>query len=165
LAIPSLDRSSPITGSGILPQDVEYVAFFRNKGLAAVPISVGPTLRGLLKDLAAYIDASYQRFRTDRRFPAIATDNVSAIFGEITGKVFTLRADSLAQVPIFGNLPRPVLRAYFGNHMVVMAPGPNLADNYEMQFEFTTLPRKSFEVTVLSSRGGFGTAVIEVMPP
>jgi hypothetical protein len=162
LAIASLDRTSPIASSGRPSQEVEYVAFFRDKGLTAIPISLGSTLQGLLRDLTAYIDASYQQFRKDRRFPEIFTDSVESILGQIIGNVFTLRANSLTAGTVFGELPRPVLRAYFGNQMVVMAPGPNLDDDYEMQFDFPSLPRKDFEVTVVSSRGGVTKAVVNV---
>jgi hypothetical protein len=158
--IPSLDRSAPLSGAGIASQEVEYVAFFRNQGLTATGITVGHNLKGILKDLAAYIDCCYQQFRKDRRFPGIATDNVVAVNGQLTGKVLTVTAASQAAGPQFGNLPRPVLRAYFLNQMVVMAPGLNPEDDYQMQFTFDAAPRKEFKVTVLSSQGGVSSQVV-----
>jgi hypothetical protein len=161
-AIKTLDRSAPVPGSGIQPQEVEYVAFLRSKGLVSTPIAVGGFLQDLLRDVTAYSDSCYQQFRVERKFPQVATDTVGGIIADLQGKILTLRADAFQQGNDFGDLPRPVLRAYFGNQMVVMAPGQNLGDSYEMQFQFKQKPRRDFEVTVLSSRGGLATAVVTV---
>jgi hypothetical protein len=161
-SIPTLDRSSPIPGSGITAQDVEYVAFIRTKGLIATPFAVGGFLQNLMRDLAAYTDACYLQFRTERKFPGLATDNVGGVTPTISGNKFTLLANVTQPEVDFGNLPRPVLRAYFGNQMVVMAPGTNPTDNYEMEFQFKRPPRRNFEVTVLSSRGGLATQIVTV---
>ncbi len=161
-AIPTLDRSSPVTGSGTVAQEVEYVAFIRSKGLIATPFALGGFLQGLMRDLAAYTDACYLQFRTERKFPGLSTDNVGGLTPTISGKKFTLFANVNASGDEFGDLPRPVLRAYFGNQMVVMAPGPSPTDNYEMEFEFKRPPRRNFEVTVLSSRGGLATQIVTV---
>lgn len=186
----SLDRTSPVGGSGVTPRNVEYVAFLRNTGLNSAPPALKEFLIKILQDLAAYIDAGYQQFHKTRRlsvnptdpsdlrelasflsetsqqlmeiklFPKIATDQIGSINYNFQGNTLTLNAQVLPIGTDFGNLPRPVVRGYFGNQMIVLAPGTTPSDDYSMQYTFDRLPRRAFKITVLSSRGGIGETTV-----
>ncbi len=189
IVIASLDRTSPPTGSGIQPQSIEYVAFIRSNGLTGAPPALGGVLKGILADLAAYTDSAYLQFHRSKRlpvnaptiaelatmlgptaqqfmetkvFPAVATDQIVAINPQLQGNTLRVSAGVNAVGMDFGNLPRPVVRAYFGSQMVVMAPGASPTDDYSMEFKFVKTPRRNFKVTVLSSRGGLNEAMVNV---
>lgn len=185
----SMDRTSPITGSGITTQAVEYVAFVRADGLIGTSPAITGILKSVLDDFAAYTDSAYLHFQRSKRlpvnastfnelavalgptsqqfmetkvFPAIATDEVVAINPQLQGNTLTVYASVHSLGSGNGDLPRPVLRAYFGSQMVIMAPGSTPNDEYSLEFVFSKRPKRNFKVTVLSSRGGLNEALVTV---
>jgi len=182
------DRTSPPSGAGIAEQSVEYVAFVRSNGLVVGMPPMNAKLTGVMQDLAAYLDSAYlhfprsarpalganlvdtcaslhpaaQQFLDVRVFPSVARDTISAVNPQLVGHVLKVEASCGAVGDDFGHLPRAVLRAYFGNTMVVMAPAKELGDPYVMEHTFTKAPRRDFRITVLSNRGGMNSATCTI---
>jgi hypothetical protein len=110
---------------------------------------------GLFKDLGAYIDISYRRFRFENRFPAIVdADTVTILSADIRGRSLFITATTSASF----DLPQPVLRAYFCCSVAVMRPGHDPSQSYSLQVDSVPDFPRIREVTVLSNRGGVATA-------
>jgi hypothetical protein len=114
-------------------------------------------IEGLFKDLGAYIDLSFRRFRFENRFPAIAdADTVTIVNAELSGGKLTVTATTTASF----DLPQPVLRVYYCCEVAVMRPGSDPAQSYGLEVQNVPDFPRVRQVLVLSNRGGMARARI-----
>jgi hypothetical protein len=144
----SMDQVRDASGTPI--QAVQYIAFVRIAGVDTPQIPLGGNLQNLLKDFGAYLDASYQQFRIDSRFPNILADTITVQRSDIVNGRLTVWATTSA----FAEVPRPVLRVYFCCEVLVMQPGATPQDSYVLEFNVPKTVGRNCSITLLSNRGG-----------
>ena len=116
-----------------------------------------PGLIGVLRDLGAYIDVGYHRFRIDPVFPDVETDEIVNITrADIIAGKLRIEATSTAQF----ESPRPVLRAYCCCDVIAMTPGATSSDPYTLELDIDAT-RRYRDVLVLSNRGGKDERVVQ----
>ncbi len=139
---------------------LEYVALLRSGDDLPAGFPLGSALLdGMMADMAAYLDMSYQRYRLENRFPQIETaDIVTITRADIVNNALIVWATSSDA----RDLPQPILRVYCCCEIQVMKPGGDLsgatpeynpADPYTLELPMSRIPR-CLDLTVLSSRGG-----------
>ncbi len=142
------------------PKDrLKYVAVVRDplgvdlnavKGALGDPNDNDNFLGGIVRDLGAYLDVSYRRFKIESRFPPISrVDDITITRAELVGKKLIVWATTSAKF----ERPIPVLRAYVCCRIAVLRPGATPADRYVLELELDSAPR-CLELVVLSNRGG-----------
>ena len=161
----SAERAPAFPDGSNQEQVIEYAVLNR---VAGVPLASGAIqgeiIKGLLRDFAAYLDATYRQFRVGDRFAPTQADAVTITEAFVRDQTLVVRAKTSATSEVPFALPRPVLRAYYCCHVVAMRHGDGLDDPYELRLPVESL-RRCAEVVVLSSRGGRASRVVRPFAP
>lgn len=137
-----------IEDSGVDSDRLEYVALLRMpcNGTLTIPSRI----EGLIKDIGAYIDATYRQVKVENKFVNQQTvDRVTITRAELIGDRMTIWATTSKAF----EMPQPILRAYFCCEIMAMRPGASPSDPYTVDIDVTKVPRCR-DVHVLSNRGG-----------
>lgn len=137
-----------IEDTGLDADQLEYVALFR--GPCDSGAVIPSRIEGLVKDIGAYIDATYRQAKFDNKFIQLSVvDKVVITRAEVQGNDLLVWATTTAAF----QLPQPVLRLYVCCEVLAMRPGSSPSDPYTVSIKLPRRPRCS-EVFVLSNRGG-----------